>query len=508
LDFKQGVDTILLDKMDGLSSQSSGQSVLPNRRPSFMEVKKQLSGIFPVTKQLSAFFPSRRTEASSPRRAAIMKLGLFVFFVATRALHPLFIDASKEDGKILYAKNTPVFLNKFLTIILMNLVAFLGDGVAGVRECWQPKCLAVFGMIGAVYAVGDTLEMLSMSSLSGGVYQTLLQTKLLITALLVWWLKGQRQTPLQWHVLISMFVATSAFVLVDMDSSSDSGGASAVPVVGVVCTLLKVAASCYCAVLSEKYLKAYKDMSLPAKISALSTTWMLASLLTCVADPKVRSAGFFAHWTPTTWVVTVSFIVKTVSTMYLLQALDSVQKNIGEALAVIVIYISQVQFSDKSFELSVFLLAMLVVGLVKTYLVSAPPKSAAQKSKRVRVVDLNKEGTDLMRNMGFSTIRCEAAESLPDGVFYGMLGDVHPVCGTRHQEDERQCELMMLSHPPVGSDEHPAAAAKEALFLPNKSLTVLGQVRDRLPREQLTAQQFTSDLVKARGQLASCLEGP
>mmetsp|Transcript_77024 Transcript_77024/g.215203 ORF Transcript_77024/g.215203 Transcript_77024/m.215203 type:complete len:480 (-) Transcript_77024:762-2201(-) len=478
-------------------------------------LQKQLSGLLSREgRTVSAFFPSRRTQASSPRRASMMKLGLFAFFIATRALHPLLIDASKEGGKILYAKNSPVFLNKLLTIVLMNLAAFMGDGVAGVRECWQPKCLAVFGMIGVVYALGDTLEMLSMSSLSGGVYQTLLQTKLLITALLVWWLKGTRQTALQWHVLIALFVSTSAFVLVDMSSSDGGGSASSVPMGAVLCTLLKVAASCYCAVLSEKYLKQYKDMSLPAKISCLSTTWMLASLLTCMVDPKVVSDGFFAHWTPATWVVTASFVVKTVSTMYLLQALDSVQKNIGEAIAVVVIYLSQVSlpgFGDKSFELSVFLLAVLVVGLVKTYLLSGAPKSAAKKAQRVRVVTLNGEGTPLMANLGFTTIRCEAAESLPDGVFYGMLGDVHPVCGSRHQDDNRMCELMLLSHPPpLNSDEHPGQqATKEGVpFIPTKSLTVLGHVRDRLPRCDLTPDQFMSDLAKARGQLVGLVEGP
>mmetsp|Transcript_77025 Transcript_77025/g.215210 ORF Transcript_77025/g.215210 Transcript_77025/m.215210 type:complete len:480 (-) Transcript_77025:762-2201(-) len=478
-------------------------------------LQKQLSGLLSREgRTVSAFFPSRRTQASSPRRASMMKLGLFAFFIATRALHPLLIDASKEGGKILYAKNSPVFLNKLLTIVLMNLAAFMGDGVAGVRECWQPKCLAVFGMIGVVYALGDTLEMLSMSSLSGGVYQTLLQTKLLITALLVWWLKGTRQTALQWHVLVALFVSTSAFVLVDMDSAEGGGGASSVPIGGVVCTLAKVAASCYCAVLSEKYLKQYKNMSLPAKISCLSTTWMFASLLTCIMDPKVRSSGLLAHWTPATWVVTFSFVVKTVSTMYLLQALDSVQKNIGEAIAVVVIYISQVSlpgFGDKTFELSVFLLAVLVVGLVKTYLLSGAPKSAARKAQRVRVVELTGEGTPLMSKFGFNTIRCEAAEGLPDGVFYGMLGDVHPVCGTRHEEDSRVCELMMLSHPPLDSDEHPGALPRQQTalpFIPTKSLTVLGHVRDRLPRCDLTPDQFMSDLAKARGQLVGLVEGP
>mmetsp|Transcript_49363 Transcript_49363/g.158885 ORF Transcript_49363/g.158885 Transcript_49363/m.158885 type:complete len:141 (+) Transcript_49363:89-511(+) len=101
---------------------------------------------------------------AAPRKAAALKGALFLFFIATRALHPMLIDMSKVDGKMLYAKNAPVVMNKVLTVLLMNLVAFLGGGTQGVRQCWQPRCMAVFGLIGTIYALGDFLEMLSMRS--------------------------------------------------------------------------------------------------------------------------------------------------------------------------------------------------------------------------------------------------------------------------------------------------------------------------------------------------------
>mmetsp|Transcript_28943 Transcript_28943/g.85932 ORF Transcript_28943/g.85932 Transcript_28943/m.85932 type:complete len:475 (-) Transcript_28943:22-1446(-) len=446
-------------------------------------------------------------KASSPSRASLMKGALFVFFILTRALHPLLIDASKTDGKILYAKNTPVAMNKVITVCLMNLMALSFGGVKGLRQCWQPQSLLVFGMIGVIYALGDFLEMLSMSSLSGGVYQVLLQTKLLITACMLWWLKGSRQTSLQWHVLFAMFLAMSAFVLVDMDSSSGGGGGiSSLPLGGVTCTLLKVAVSCYCAVLSEKYLKAYKDLPIPAKISGLSTTWALASMMVCLSERQVREEGFFAHWDGVTCMVVLSFVVKTVSTMYLLQALDSVQKNIGEALAVVVIYVSQVALPgmDKSFELSVFLLALLVVICVRTYLLSGAKKDAEKPkgvpAKRVKLVSLDPAGTPCMTTLGFDTLRCEASESLPDGVFYGILGDAHPVCGFSDAKNKDQCELMLLSEP-HGAMPLPRRVS-EAPYMPSQCLTVLGQVRSRLPKESLSENQLVMDCEAARRKFA------
>merc|ERR1711920_271197 len=283
--------------------------------------------------------------------------------------------------------------------------------------------------------------------------------------------------------------------------------------------MLKVAVSCYCAVLSEKYLKAFSDMPLYAKISGLATTWAMASLLMSSMEPQVKREGFFAHWDGVTCLVALSFTVKTISTMYLLQALDSLQKNIGEALAVIVIYVSQVTLPGlgKSFEPSVFLLAVLVVGLVKTYLIS--PKVGAPKTKKqplhapardMKLVSLDSKGTTLMQNIGIDTMMCEVAEALPSGVFYGMLGGVHPVCGNTHPSSPNHCELMLLSHPPVTPKDVDAskgvvgsAAEKAAPFLPSQSLTVLGHVRGPLPRETISAAQCMNDVEQARSHLHS-----
>jgi len=234
-------------------------------------------------------------------------------------------------------------------------------------------------------------------------------------------------------------------------------------------------------------------------------------------EPQVQREGFFAHWDGVTCLVALSFTVKTISTMYLLQALDSLQKNIGEALAVIVIYVSQVTLPclGKSFELSVFLLAVLVVGLVKTYLIS-PKVGGAPKAKKqslhapaqdMKLVSLNAKGTELMQNIGIDTMRCEVAEALPSGVFYGMLGGVHPVCGNTYPGSPNHCELMLLSHPPVSAGHTASpkgeAAAKAAPFLPSQSLTVLGHVRDPLPRGEVSAGQCMKDVEQARSHLQS-----
>lgn len=38
-------------------------------------------------------------------------MGIFIIFVLSRALHPMVIDYSKVDGKMLYYKNSPAIMS-------------------------------------------------------------------------------------------------------------------------------------------------------------------------------------------------------------------------------------------------------------------------------------------------------------------------------------------------------------------------------------------------------------
>eukprot|EP00428_Durinskia_dybowskii_P016824 CAMPEP_0170221334 /NCGR_PEP_ID=MMETSP0116_2-20130129/10354_1 /TAXON_ID=400756 /ORGANISM="Durinskia baltica, Strain CSIRO CS-38" /LENGTH=450 /DNA_ID=CAMNT_0010472011 /DNA_START=86 /DNA_END=1438 /DNA_ORIENTATION=- len=437
--------------------------------------------------------PPAPTPAEPP--STFVKVALFVFFVVTRAAHPMLIDFSKVGGKILYARDTPIFMNKVLTIVLMNLAGLAIDGMEGVRMCWRWENLKVFGPIGLVYALGDFLEMLSLSGISGDVYQVLLQTKLLITAMIVWWLKGQRQTSLQWYILWGMFLATSAFVLVDHGDNADGKLG-----LGVVSVIMKVVTSCYVAVLSEKYLKAFGNLPIYAKISGLSGTWMIASSLVCFSEDKVRNDGFFANWNEITWLIVASFIIKSVSTLWLLQVLDSVQKNIGEALAVIVIYVAEVFHPsfDKTFELTGFLLSVLVVMLVQTYL-SAPkaPKPGAEAPKPfaggrihlTKLVSVEDKGAPLLQ--GVDAKLCEAADALPAGAFYGVVSGSRPVVGNTDAGRKTRCQLVALGSGGEG-------------FAAGQPLSVLGTLRGPLPSgASPDEKQWAKDMASAKEQFAT-----
>uniref|UniRef100_A0A7S0FA42 Sugar phosphate transporter domain-containing protein n=1 Tax=Pyrodinium bahamense TaxID=73915 RepID=A0A7S0FA42_9DINO len=326
--------------------------------------------------------PTRQPKVLSAAKETrlVVTAGAFLCFVAVRSFHPIVIDISKTDGKLPYGKATPCVVNSAVDVVLGNLLALLFGGTAGLKRCWDPATLKTFSAIAVLYAFGDFLEMVSMSVMGGAVYQILLQSKLLITALIVWALRGQRQTPLQWNVLVTIVMGMSAFVLVDENPSQ-----APFRPIGLLFVVAKVFFSCLCAVLTEKYLKAYKDMPIYMQVAQLKFAWLWVTLaLTWAFDGNVRANGLFDGWDGRTMVVATSWVCKGWTTFLVLKNLDSVLKNIGEAVAILVIYLFDVVVADKvadllpvqgkEFRLSVFLMVLVVVLTVVTYTMAAPQK--------------------------------------------------------------------------------------------------------------------------------------
>merc|ERR1719284_1228010 len=162
-----------------------------------------------------------------------------------------------------------------------------------------------------------------------------------------------------------------------MIGGSSAGGS--MPLMGVVFVLLKVTVSCFCAVLSDKYMKDFKNEPIYMQLVQFKCAWCLTILALSFMDGKTWQNGFFSGWNGVTVGVLTSFTVKGWSTMYLLAILDSVLKNIGEATSVLVIYFMQVflpAFED-TFEIPKFLSVMVVILSVTAYVGS---KSVVEKA--------------------------------------------------------------------------------------------------------------------------------
>jgi len=284
-------------------------------------------------------------------------------------------EADEEVRELHYLKITPVLMKLVICLVICDIIAlFHKDGwKAGLRECHTGPSVPIFGFLGCVYAMGDFLEMASMGGMDGAAYQILLQSKLVITALMVWAIKGRsaKQTQTQWAALLTLTLGMVIFMTTQSRGSAGKAHKTAgLLAIGLV--LLKVNVSCFAAVMSDQSLKKFKNLPLNAQLAQLFLPWLLASfVLALLFEPRAlsSSSAFFGGWNFGTVLVTASFAFKTVLTMTILKTLDSISKNIGEAMAVLVIYAMQVVMPafSKSFDMDTFVALSIVIMAVTTY---------------------------------------------------------------------------------------------------------------------------------------------
>mmetsp|Transcript_73489 Transcript_73489/g.129705 ORF Transcript_73489/g.129705 Transcript_73489/m.129705 type:complete len:557 (+) Transcript_73489:55-1725(+) len=299
-------------------------------------------------------------------------------------------EKGEEIRELHYLKITPVLMKLVICLLTCDFIAlFHKDGWrAGLAECHTGPSVRIFGFLGVVYALGDFLEMSSMGGMDGAAYQILLQSKLVITALMMWAIKGRsaKQTQTQWAALVTLTLGMVIFMTTQSHGNAGKAHKSAgLFAIGMV--LMKVMVSCYAAVMSDQSLKKFKNLPLNAQLAQLFLPWLLGSfVLALIFEPRALSSpsAFFGGWNFGTILVTGSFAVKTVLTMTILKTLDSIAKNIGEAMAVLVIYAMQVLMPSfsKTFDVEVFVALSIVIMAVTTYTFVKKDLDEAKKAKQ------------------------------------------------------------------------------------------------------------------------------
>jgi len=166
-------------------------------------------------------------------------------------------------------------------------------------------------------------------------------------------------------------------------TTSDGGSGGAIPLFGVMLALLKVFESAFAAIISDKYMKVYKDEPTHVQIARIYCLRPFFILLLSFLkySPTEFFSGFFDGWNAGTCVVTTSFVFKSVATLYLLAFLDAILKNIGESFAILVIYAYDIlaPWTGKSFDVATFLTVMCVVSACAAYVDSKVPIEKAAK---------------------------------------------------------------------------------------------------------------------------------
>lgn len=310
---------------------------------------------------------------------------IFLVFACVRAIHPTIITASKStlpDGSLGYAYEPagPVILKNALVCGLAHLANLAIYGCAGWKATWTPKPMLVFGVNGALLALDDYLEMASLSKMHGAAYQILMQSKILITALLMIPFKGVYQTRLQWVLLTSLVLAMSLYMAVSTSGRGASG--REIPFVAYMFTVTKVVISCFCSVYTDKYCKDYaKTVSLPVQLTQTYLARAIVATLMSSLTPQIWSNGFFHNWDALTVAATASFCVKSSMSFTVVAILDSILKNIAECVAVLLIFFYDVfaPWVDFEFDLVSFLGVMVIILVIIAYVDS---KELVEKARK------------------------------------------------------------------------------------------------------------------------------
>jgi len=306
------------------------------------------------------------------------KAAAFLAVTLQRACHNSFIEWAKGDAPTAeYTVSSVIFVSQMICVVIGWALANATGGSADLQKCFDKGILTKFAHIGMIYALGDIFEMESVNYIDSSTYTVLSQSKLIITALLMWALDGTAQSVMQWFILFTTSAGMLEYVLV----GKSKGGGMTLSFFGIALALVKVVISCYVAVLNQKALK--KDTNpFPVQFSCLKVSWAFTSLVYMLVKDGIMGDGdLFGKWTYRTVVlVFCGFILKTLFNQYLLKVLDAIWKNISEAIGVILVYFAKVVFLGGTFDATVFNAGITVVLACIAYVLS---KEGAKKKSDV-----------------------------------------------------------------------------------------------------------------------------
>merc|ERR1712176_512119 len=223
----------------------------------------------------------------------------------------------------------------------------------------------------------------SLGGLPAATYQILQQFRIIVTALLLIPAKGQYQTRLQWTILFILMFGMSTYMCISTAGKKDSGGGNLI--IGTLFAMAKVFISCVGAVITDKYMKKYKKD--PTHVCIARTFVARAICIVLLSFTQdVWSVGFFSGWDAMTIAVTGSFIVKSVSTLYIVALLDSILKNIAESFAILAIYGYDIlaPWVSKEFDGATFMAVLVVVAACCAYIDSKATVEKASKYDKAK----------------------------------------------------------------------------------------------------------------------------
>ncbi|CDI78249.1 UDP-N-acetylglucosamine transporter, putative [Eimeria acervulina] len=203
----------------------------------------------------------------------------------------------------------------------------------------NPIEMAKAGVPGLLYAVQNNLIFISLSNLSGAMYQVTYQLKILTTALLSVLILGRRLSLLKWSALILLFLGVS---LIQYPTASEApkalaaGGRPQNAFVGLVAVLCASLTSGLAGVYLEKLLKE-KTTTIWINNMQLAVYGVVAGLIGAFWNDgdAIYEKGFFQGYTGMTIAAILLQALGGLVVAAVLKYADNILKCFGNALSIV-----------------------------------------------------------------------------------------------------------------------------------------------------------------------------
>ncbi|CAJ1451299.1 unnamed protein product [Effrenium voratum] len=279
-------------------------------------------------------------------------------------------------GHYVYEPFTVVLFEAILTVLLGVLATFLAVSTRrGVQLLLDWRSVGLILPVGAIYAVGDLMDLAAARSVSGTTLLVAAQLRLPLCALLRWVLLRRGQSALQWLLLLVISLLCVGHVVHDLGDTVVAGevgaegswiAASADELLRSLPLILgKCIISCGGAVHAEYFLQHsamplwvtqvhFKFATILGALAVaawqgrrggriFASTWdgHLFSHLppsTLPGDPRVP---FFGGWDGNTWILAACLILNNFLVAEQMRKLTSVSKYVAYAFGLVMSYLAQ-----------------------------------------------------------------------------------------------------------------------------------------------------------------------
>lgn len=317
-----------------------------------------------------------------------------------RAVHPVIIESSKtideESGKKVFAYQTysTTTSSAICIAVLMLFVSAAVGGKAELASIFRVRPLMLFSAIGLVTALADTMEMAIFAMLHGSCYQILMQSRIVLTAIILVFIKGVNQTRLQWILLTMLMFSLCTYMVVLSAGDQAKGQSGGIPVFGILVAFIKMTQDCTASVCADKYMKVYKDEPTHVKIARIFLAKSVGLIL-LIAMSGTSLADLFTGWDSYTPLVASSFLVRGVACYYCLAILDSILMYIADCFAILLVYAHDMlaPWAKSSFNISVFLAILMVIGTCAAYIDSKAPIEKAANYDKMKAEKICRQST-------------------------------------------------------------------------------------------------------------------